>query len=170
VAEIFDALPGLEVPVGAIAKSVDQMWAETAASGRAAPASEDVKATQVNFVLHLGYRTTSEDALEQFQTVLRFSQRYPSRVVVLCPLPLNSTVTEMRAKIYGECFLGKSKGDTRCVEFVMLSYPPVARARLEDQVSICLSTDLPLYYWHMLFRQAAGWPTIPIFSPGRNGC
>ena len=53
----------------------------------------------------------------------------------------------MRAKIYGECFLGKSKGDTRCVEFVMLSYPLSARARLEDQVSICLSTDLPLYYW-----------------------
>jgi hypothetical protein len=147
VSEIFNALPGLEVPVGSISKSVDRMWAETASSGRPAPATEDVKATQVNFVLHLGYRTTSEDALAQFQTVLRFAERYPSRVVVLCPLKPDSGVTEMRAKVYGECFLGKSKGDTRCVEFVILSYPPAARARLEDQVSICLSTDLPLYYW-----------------------
>ncbi|MEY3609464.1 MAG: hypothetical protein RLZZ447_2252, partial [Verrucomicrobiota bacterium] len=29
----------------------------------------------------------------------------------------------------------------------MLSYDRSARAQLEDQVSICLSTDLPLYYW-----------------------
>jgi glucose-6-phosphate dehydrogenase assembly protein OpcA len=147
VSEIFNALPGLDVPVDAISKSVAKMWAETAASGRAAPASEDSKATQANVVLHLGYHTTSEDAVTQFQTVLRFSQRYPSRVVVLCPIIHDEGVTELRAKIYGECFLGKSKGDTRCVEFVMLSYPQSARSRLEDQVSICLSTDLPLYYW-----------------------
>jgi len=147
VSEIFNALPGLDVPVDAISKSVAQMWAETAASGRAAPASEDAKATQVNFVLHLGFKTSCEDAQTQFQTVLRFSQRYPSRVVVLCPLKSDAGVTELRAKIYGECFLGKSKGDTRCVEFVVLCYPQSARERLEDQVSICLSTDLPLYYW-----------------------
>jgi hypothetical protein len=53
----------------------------------------------------------------------------------------------IRAKIYGECFLGRSKSDKRCVEFVMLSYSRSARPFLEDQVSICLSTDLPLYYW-----------------------
>jgi len=131
------------------------MWAETAASGRAAPASEDAKATQVNFVLHLGYHTSDDDALVQFQTVVRFSQRYPSRVVVLCPLKNDAGVTELRAKVYGECFLGKSKGDTRCVEFVMLSYPQSARARLEDQVSICLSTDLPLYYWAHGFSESS---------------
>lgn len=147
MSEIFNVLPGLECDVGAISKSVAQMWSDTAASGRAAPASDDFKATQANVVLHLGFGTTEEDALVQFQTMLRFAQRYPSRVVVLCPLHHDEGVTEMRAKIYGECFLGKSKGDTRCVEFVMLSYPLVARARLEDQVSICLSTDLPLFYW-----------------------
>jgi len=136
MSEIFNVLPGLEVPVGAISKSVAQMWSEVAASGRAAPASDDVKAIQVNVVLHLGFGTTCDDALTQFQTVLRFSQRYPSRVVVLCPLKVDQGVTEMRAKIYGECFLGKSKDDTRCVEFVMLSYPLSARSRLEDQVSI----------------------------------
>ena len=145
--ENFDILPGLECEVGAISKGIAQMWADTAAHGRDAPASDDFKATQANVVLHLGFGTTPSDALVQFQTMLRFAQRYPSRVVVLCPLHQDEGVTEMRAKIYGECFLGKSKGDTRCVEFVMLSYPIISRARLEDQVSICLSTDLPLYYW-----------------------
>ena len=61
----------------------------------------------------------------------------------------------MRAKIYGECFLGKSKGDTRCVEFVILNYPMAARRFLEDLVSICLSTDLPLYYWAHRFSSTA---------------
>jgi len=63
-------------------------------------------------------------------------------------------VSEMRAKIYGECHLGKSKSDKRCVEFVMLSYARSARKFLEDQVSICLSTDLPLYYWAHRFTES----------------
>lgn len=145
--DIFNALPGIEVPVGSISKSLGQMWADTAASGGAAPASEDAKATQVNFVLHLGLNTTSADAVRQFRTAVEFSKRYPSRVVVLCPLGKDAGITEMRAKVYGECHLGKSKSDKRCVEFVMLSYPRSARQFLESQVSICLSTDLPLYYW-----------------------
>jgi glucose-6-phosphate dehydrogenase assembly protein OpcA len=147
MAAIFDALPGIEVPVGAISKSLGKMWADTAARGGPAPATDDAKATQVNFVLHLGLLTTAEDAAAQFQTTVRFSRRYPSRVVVLCPLAEDNGETDIRAKIYGECHLGKTKGDTRCVEFVMLSYPKLSRLHLEDQVSVCLSTDLPLYYW-----------------------
>lgn len=147
MAAIFDALPGFEVPVGAISKSLGKMWSDTAAKGGPAPATDDAKATQVNFVLHLGLQTTAEDAAQQFQTAVKFSRRYPSRVVVLCPLAEENGERDMRAKVYGECHLGKTKGDTRCVEFVMLSYPRSARQNLEDQVSICLSTDLPLYYW-----------------------
>lgn len=144
---IFNALPGIEVPVGAIGKRLAQMWSDNAADGRPAPDADDARATQVNFVLHLGLNTTEEDALKQFETVVNFSRRYPSRIVVLCPLHADVTAPEMRAKIYGECFLGKSKSDKRCVEFVMLSYSRAARPFLENQVSICLSTDLPLYYW-----------------------
>jgi hypothetical protein len=145
---IYDALPGIEVPVGEINQRLAAMWEDTAASGGPAPTSEDAKATQVNFVLHLGFKTTPEDATKQFETVVRFAQRYPSRIVVLCPIADEAhTGTEMRSKIYGECFLGKSKADKRCVEFVVLSYPYTARRFLEDQVSICLSTDLPMYYW-----------------------
>ena len=152
---VFDALPGIEVPVGEINHRLDAMWTDTAAAGGAAPAAEDAKATQVNFVLHLGARTTPEDGAKQFQTVVRFAQRYPSRIVVLCPISDEAhSGTEMRAKIYGECFLGKSKSDKRCVEFVLLSYPMKLRRFLEDQVSICLSADLPMYYWAHRFSES----------------
>lgn len=147
MAKIFDALPGIEVPVGSIAKSLAGMWEDTSAHGGPAPAADDVKASQVNFVLHLGFNTSVEDAVRQFGTAVFFSKRAPCRVVVLCPLPMDDPATEMRAKIYGECHLGKTKGDTRCCEFVLLSYPFAARQYLESQVSVCLVADLPLYYW-----------------------
>ncbi len=144
---IFDALPGIAVPVGEISKRLAQMWTENGADGRPAIEADDAKATQVNVVLHLGLNTTPEDAARQFGIVVGFSRRTPSRIVVLCPLHTDVTEPEMRAKIFGECFLGKSKSDKRCVEFVMLSYSRSARKYLENQVSTCLSTDLPLYYW-----------------------
>lgn len=139
MAKIFEALPGLEVPVGGIAQGFAKLWADTAIS--------DQKAMQLNLVLHLGLATTPEDALEQFRVAVRLAQRYPCRVVVLCPIREETGSMDMRAKIYGECFLGKSKGDTRCIETVALSYPPAAKNYLQDQVSVCLSTDLPIYYW-----------------------
>lgn len=148
---IFDALPGIEIPVGSVAKGFEQMWSNAAAAG--GPAPDDATATQVNFVLHLGFLTTPEDAFTQFQTVVQFARRYPSRVVVLCPLKADRGEREMHAKIYGECFLGRSHRDKRCVEFVVLSYPRAAREFLESQVSVCLSADLPMYYWAHRFSE-----------------
>jgi glucose-6-phosphate dehydrogenase assembly protein OpcA len=152
---IFEALPGLDVPVGGISRGLAAMWGDTAAHGLPAPASEDSKATQANFVLHLGLRTTAEDAVRQFDTAVKFSRRHPSRVVVLCPRGDESGGQELKAKVYGECTLGKSRDDTRCCEFVMLSYPSGLRAYLESQVSVCLSTDLPLYYWAHGFSKSS---------------
>ena len=152
---IFDALPGIEVPVDAIAQSLARMWDDRADVGQPAPAADEVKATQVNFVLRFGRATTPADALRQFRTTVRFATRYPSRVVVLCPLPSEYSATEIRAKIYGECFLGRTKSDARCCEFVLLSYPMAARVFLESQVSVCLSPDLPLYYWAHRFSECA---------------
>lgn len=154
-ATIFEALPGTEVPVGGIAKSLAKMWNVAGEVGMATPESDDVKATQVNFVLHLGYKTTSEDAVRQFQTAVRFSKKHPCRVVVLCPMNDDTATLDFRAKIYGECHPGKTRGDMRCCEFVMLSYPMRARQFLESQVSVCLSTDLPLYYWVHKFSSSA---------------
>ena len=144
--KIFEALPGMEVPVGGIGKGFDKLWADTAA--------EEQKAMQLNLVLHLGFATTPEDAVVQFRTAVCFAQRYPCRVVILCPIGDDSGRIEMRAKIYGECFMGKSKDDTRCIEVVALSYPSGAKSYLQDQVSVCLSTDLPLYYWAHRFTSS----------------
>ncbi len=152
---IFDALPGIEVPVESISTGLAKMWDYASSEGRPAPEGENSMAIQVNLVLHLGFRTDAADAVRQFGTAVNFSRRYPSRVVILCPLLEDQGVTEMRAKVYGECSIGKSPDDTRCCEFVMLSYPRFARASLENQVSICLSTDLPIYYWAHRFSDAA---------------
>ena len=155
MSRIFEALPGLEVPVGAIQKGLAQMWEGDASAGKPPPAGEQSMATQINLVLHLGFKTDAADAVAQFETAVRFSRRYPSRVVVMCPLMDDAGVTTMRAKVYGECSVGKSADDTRCCEFVMLSYPRSARVHLESQVSICLSTDLPMYYWAHRFSESA---------------
>lgn len=153
---LFDALPGTEVPVAAISRRLAELWTEAGAGERPALAADDAKATQVNLVLHLGLNCTPEDAQAQFEVVVRFCRRTPGRVVVLCPQQVDRPEAEIRAKIYGECFLGKSRSDKRCVEFVMLSYSRSARPFLENQVSICLSTDLPLYYWAHRFVSAHG--------------
>ncbi len=155
MAGIFEALPGIDAPVGSISRGMDEMWMGAAADGRPAPPTDDAKAIQVNFVLHLGLRTDAADAVRQFETAVRFSRSYPCRVVVLCPRPEEGAGAAMRAKVYGECSIGKSKDDTRCCEFVMLSYSQGARTYLENQVSVCLSTDLPLFYWAHRFSESA---------------
>ena len=152
---IFDALPGIEVPVGSISQGLAQMWSGAKSEGKPAPDADHAKATQVNFVLHLGLNTDPEDAVRQFDIAVRFSRSCPCRVVVLCPLSRDAGPTEIRAKVYGECSIGKTRDDTRCCEFVMLSYPRAVRANLEHQVSICLSTDIPLYYWAHRFSDTA---------------
>jgi hypothetical protein len=152
---IFEALPGIDVPVGSISRGLAQMWEGNSSAGKPAPSDEFATAIQVNFVLHLGLRTGADDAVRQFETAVKFSRSHPSRVVVLCPATDESAGPDIRAKVYGECTLGKSAGDTRCCEFVMLSYPPSARLYLESQVSVCLSTDLPLYYWAHRFSDAS---------------
>ena len=60
MSRIFEALPGIEVPVGAISKGLAQMWEGAAAEGRPSPAGEQSMATQINLVLHLGFRTDAD--------------------------------------------------------------------------------------------------------------
>ncbi|OIQ98840.1 glucose-6-phosphate dehydrogenase subunit [mine drainage metagenome] len=148
MSEVFDALPGIEVSVAEISTALASMWKDSAAHGADAPADDDARAIQVNVILHLGFGTKPDDALVKFKLAVEFSSRYPSRVVILCPrIEDGNEGMETRAKIYGECFLGRSKGDTRCCEFVILEYSFVARNYIENQVSVCLTSDLPTYFW-----------------------
>lgn len=142
---VFEALPGVGVPVGGIAQSLARLWeGEAGESGRA---PSDFRASQMNLVLHLGLPTTPEDGLAQFQAAVRFTRRHPARIVVLCPRAEGGRDLAMRAKIHSECFIGDSRGEMSCIEAVMLSYPQESRAFLEDQVSVIVEADLPVNYW-----------------------
>jgi hypothetical protein len=142
---VFDSLPGLEVPVGSITQSLARLWEGEPAEGVGAPS--EFRASQMNFVLHLGLPTTPEDGLTQFNAALRFTQRYPARILVLCPRAEGGGDLAMRAKIYSECFIGKTRREMSCIEAVALSYPQENREFLEDQVSVIVEEDLPIYYW-----------------------
>ena len=143
--DVFNALPGLEVPVGGITQSLARLWVGEPADGVGAPS--EFRASQMNLVLHLGLPTTDDDGLEQFNAALRFTQRYPARILVLCPRAEGGADLAMRAKIYSECFIGRSRREMSCIEAVVLSYPQEHREFLEDQVSVIVEGDLPIYYW-----------------------
>jgi hypothetical protein len=146
---VFDALPGLEVPVGGIAQSLARLWEGSPGDGAAGQQSapSEFRASQMNLVLHVGLPTTPDDGVAQFNAALRFTQRYPARILVLCPRAEGGADLTMRAKIYSECFIGESHREMSCIEAVMLSYPQERREFLEDQVSIIVEADLPIYYW-----------------------
>lgn len=142
---VFDALPGIEVPVGGIAQSLARLWDGEPSEGARAPS--EFRASQMNLVLHVGLPTTAGDGLAQFDSALRFTRRYPARILVLCPRAEGGADLAMRAKIYSECFIGRSQREMSCIEAVVLSYPQEHRGFLEDQVSVIVEADLPIYYW-----------------------
>ena len=142
---VFEALPGLAVPVSGIAPGLSRLWEGEPGEGGRAPS--EFRASQMNLVLHIGLPTTPEDGLAQFEAAVRFTQRYPARILVLCPRPEGGSERSMRAKIYSECFIGKSRQEMSCIEAVVLSYAQESREFLEDQVSIIVEADLPIYYW-----------------------
>lgn len=98
---IFESLPGIEVPVSAISGHLAKLWTNDRADGGAAADTDDATATQLNVVMHFGLNTTPEDAAVQFRVISAFSKRYPSRIVVLCPLRADVAATELRAKVFG---------------------------------------------------------------------
>lgn len=142
---IFDVLPGMEAPVGRVAQSLEEIWADAPDGGATAPS--EFRASQMNLVLHLGMHTTPESARAEFANALALSRRHPARTVILCPMQPDEGGSSMRAKIFSECFIGESRTEMVCCEVVMLSYPFDTRRHLENQVSVCLEADLPLYYW-----------------------
>lgn len=148
-ASIFTTLPGIEVPIADVSPVLADMW-ET--SGDQPPS--EFRATQMNLILHFGMGTEPEEAARNFITALRFSQRYPSRIIVLCPEDHSREETLLSSKVFSECYIGKSGRDRSCCEAVILAYPAAGKDFLENQVSILLETDLPTYYWQHRFQKA----------------
>lgn len=147
---VFEALPGIDVPVGEVNRRLAELWEGGNAPGGDAPSS--FRASQMNLLLHLGLATTPADALDLFDTALRFAQRHPCRIVVLCPVDMPEADVRLRARIFAECFIGKSGRDMSCCEAVILSYARESRGFLESSVSTLVESDLPLVYWPHRFE------------------
>lgn len=149
---IFATLPGIEVPVADIGTTLSDIW-EAPATDLAILPSE-FRATQMNLILHFGRDTTAEEAGEVFETALRFSRRYPSRIIVLCPEDHPRDEALLRSKLFSECYIGKSGRDRSCCEAIIMAYPVEGKWFLENQVSVLLEADLPTYYWLHRFQVA----------------
>ncbi|HQF37799.1 MAG TPA: glucose-6-phosphate dehydrogenase assembly protein OpcA [Opitutaceae bacterium] len=142
---VFDALPGIEVPVGGMRRALERIWESDAPPGAGAPS--EFRAAQLNLVLHLGLPTSAAEAVAQFELALRFAQAHPCRAITLVPLADAPAGSPMRAKLYSQCYLGGSRGDMSCTEALVLAYPQETRGFVSDQVSTLIDPDLPLYYW-----------------------
>ena len=139
--ELIDSLPGIELPVREVTDHLAVMW-ETDATD----VPTEFRASQMNVVLHFGSSVELEDARERFDPLIRFAQRYPSRIIVLCPSH-NKDGGSMGAKLFSQCYIGDSHREMCCCEALLLRYEPEDFGYLSNQVSVWLEADLPTYHW-----------------------
>jgi hypothetical protein len=148
---LIDALPGVAMPVAEVARTLRHMWDMDAPAG---PHRLDFRASQMNVVLHFGLETTAAEALRQFEALIRFSQTYPCRIIVLTPAEAATGEHEFEGKLFSQCYLGRHLRELCCCEALILGYAPDRSDLLENQLSTWLESDLPVYHW--LHRVPAG--------------
>ena len=141
MSDLIDALPGLEMPVAEVTERLAAMW-EAGPTG----SPSEFRASQMNVVLHFGKRVGEGEASARFQSLLRFSQRYPCRIIVLCPSRSGENGA-MRSKLFSQCYIGESHREMCCCEALLLSYDPDDCGYLANQVSVWLEPDLPVFHW-----------------------
>jgi hypothetical protein len=141
---VYDALPGMDTPVAEVRRALAAVWDGEPTRGK--PAPSEFRASQMNLVVHFGLDSKPDEARAAFDSALAFSRRYPCRILALCPREPGAG-GDVTAKIFCECYIGKSRKDMTCSEAIVLTYPLEQRAYLENQASIMLESDLPLYYW-----------------------
>ena len=145
-ASVLDSLPGIAMPVAAVPEALTHMWDSTPTETRGAPSA--YRASQMNLILHFGVKTGVEEAHARFDTAIAFAQLYPCRIIVLCPGENEGdNEVAMRAKLYSQCFIGESHREMCCCEALILGYHTMDSRFLEDQVSVWVESDLPVYYW-----------------------
>ncbi|MEX0322010.1 MAG: glucose-6-phosphate dehydrogenase assembly protein OpcA [Puniceicoccaceae bacterium] len=144
MSRIFDKLPGVLMSVESVTDTLRHMW-DMDSGADTNPT--DFRASQLNLILHFGMTTTPEEAVETFDTAIRFAQRYPCRIVVLCPFDESRSDEEFEGKLFSQCYIGKDMRDLCCCEALILGYSPEQSDFLENQVSIWLESDLPVYHW-----------------------
>ena len=141
MSRLIDSLPGVSMDVKDVSQTLRDMWdSPVGPQGQAA----DYRASQLNLILHFGLKVSTDEVLEKFNEAVSFAQRYPCRIIVLCP----STAQEgFDAKLFSQCYIGKHLRDLCCCEALILGYAPDQSDFLENQVSVWLEADLPIYHW-----------------------
>lgn len=149
MSEAFDVLPGVVLPVGEVTSRLASMWDTDEPESPLM-----VHASQMNVVLHFGLDMNPESAGKWFQALVRFAQRYPCRIIVLCPTE-SDLGNAMQSKLFSQCYIGESHREMCCCEALILRYNSLNSGYLFNQVSIWLESDLPTYYW---FSQLSSQP------------
>lgn len=140
--QIFDSLPGMQMPVGKVIHELAHMWDGLSETGLHAT---DSRASQLNLVLHLGLGTAEDEANGLFETCLSFARTYPCRIIVLCPTDKKSD--GFMGKLFSQCYIGENLREACCCEALILGYSIDNSGFLENQVSVWLEPDLPVYHW-----------------------
>ena len=157
---LIDALPGTRLPLATVTATLAQMDSATATDH-----SAELRASQMNLIVHFGKDTSVDEARKRFDIALRFTQSYPARIIVLCAEQRPQDVLE--AKWCTQCYPTDSVGQMRCCEALILSYVSGHSPHLENQISIWLESDLPTYYW--LHRVSASH-LLQQYSPLIKNC
>lgn len=144
MSRLIDSLPGVSMPVEQVTETLMHMWDAPVVSGGH---PMDFRASQMNVILHFGLTTTEAEAGCIFDRAIRFAQKYPCRLIVLCPGQATSGPDNFEGKLFSQCYLGRHLRETCCCEALILGYSPEDSGFLESQVSIWLETDLPVYHW-----------------------
>ncbi|MFO8026471.1 MAG: glucose-6-phosphate dehydrogenase assembly protein OpcA [Opitutales bacterium] len=139
--DLIDELPGIALPVGEVTHRLNTMW-----EGDPGGSPSEFRASQMNVVLHLGGIVSAGEAVGRFHDLIQFAQRYPSRIIVLCPGKSKSDGS-MQAKLFSQCYIGDSHREMCCCEALILGYETEDSGSLANQVSVWLESDLPTYHW-----------------------
>lgn len=142
---LLDVLPGMALRLSDVSKTLSRMWQSDAPHGSAEPSA--FRASQMNLVLQFGLATPPDEAQRVFDQAIEFAQVYPCRIVALCPVKDANESLFVQAKLFSQCYIGPSTRQMCCCEALILGYPVNAAGFLENQVSVWLESDLPVYHW-----------------------
>ncbi len=142
---LLSSLPGVPIKVREISDTLAHMWDGDTEGGEGAPSG--FHAIQMNLVLHFGPDTTEDEAKDRFDTAVTFAQRYPCRIIVLSPASDLKEECQLQAKLFSQCYIGPTFREMCCCEALLLDYREDEGLLLDQQLSVWLENDLPIYYW-----------------------
>lgn len=146
MASLFDVMPGSRMDIRTVSANLSEMWKMQDVDETLA------RASQMNVILHFGLDMEQDMARKYFEGVLRLGQKFPCRILALCPYRIDESRPLLEAKLFCQCELKAGLHHNAACEAIMLGYAISHEHYLENQLSIWLENDLPTYYWvnHLL--------------------